>query len=44
MPDSRQISGYRQWIYDQYLPMKVNPGGETFIVKAVMQNGRRRYS
>jgi SAM-dependent methyltransferase len=30
MPDSRQISDYRQCIYDQYLSMKVEPGGRTF--------------
>jgi hypothetical protein len=33
MPDSNQISDYRQCIYDQYLAKKVRPGGEAFSAK-----------
>ena len=44
MLDSSQISDYRQCIHDQYLSMKVEPGGETFIVKAMVQNGLTPYS
>jgi SAM-dependent methyltransferase len=33
MPDSNQLSDYRQCIYDQYLSKKVRPGGEAFSAK-----------